>query len=408
MAAERQELMRRETGGVFDSVARLADAIRELSTKHNVLVPGGAIGGTLPVLHSAAVAFVFVDDRETYGTGGAGVGIGKSALDRIAAAGGIQAVPHLCGRSDDGGDPHVVEWQAVGTVKQLDGTDRLVSASKRIDLRADRNRPVEEWGDDAQEIKRIADKAMDRNGKPAPRDPWPQIMQQRQHIMSLAESKSWNRMLRKALGIRASYSKEDVRKGFAVVRLQFTGRHEDPAIERMVAEKIADRALGSTFALYGGDHARALPPTRRGPVPRLMAPATQDADDEPSEPPFDPSSGEVIDHEPAQKAPPAPSSGGGWSEPGSYDEPDMDEGQPAASAPGDPRKPARDPLVPHGKGKPRGPASQLSVEGLGRVADYLDGCAANNEDQRKAGYQRQDAADCREWAAYFRAGGSPF
>jgi hypothetical protein len=299
MAVEKQEIMRTETGGVFDSVEKLADAIHGLSQRHNVLVPGGAIGGRLPVLHSAAVGFVFIDpQRETYGTGGDGVGLTKSALDRIAAAAGIEPVPHLCGRTDDLRNPHIAECQAVGTVKQLDGTSRLVSASKRIDLRAERDKPVETWGADAQEIKRIADKA--RGG---PRDPWPQIMQQRQHIGSLAESKAWNRMLRKALGIRANYSPADIAKGFAVVRLQFTGRHEDPEVERQVALMVADRALGATAVLYSGASPRHVLPAAHGPVPRLTA-ATE-ADDEPSQPPFDPATGEVIEGEGREIIPPA-------------------------------------------------------------------------------------------------------
>lgn len=309
MTEERKSdaLMRPETGGVFESVEQLADTIREMQKRYNVLVPGGAIGGRLPMLHSVAVAFVFVDaERETYGTGGAGIGIAKSALDRIAAAGGIQSVPSLSGRSDDGSDPHVVEFQSVGTVKQLDGTERLVSASKRIDLRAEKGIPEDKWGDDAREIARIAGNHKDRDGKPDPRDPWPQIMQARQHALSNAESKSFNRLVRKAFGIRANYSRQDIAKGFAVVHLQFTGHHSNPAIEMMAAEKIVDRALGSASMLYGGHQSRpALMPAPRGPVPRLEAPKEKEPEGD-SDGDYDPETGEVINHEPAKAAPEPP------------------------------------------------------------------------------------------------------
>lgn len=305
MTEERKSdaLMRPETGGVFESVEQLADTIREMQKRYNVLVPGGAIGGRLPVLHSAAVAFVFVEPKaETYGIAGGGVGVAKSALDRIAAAGGIQSMPHLSGRVDDGTDPHVVEFQSVGTVKQLDGTERVVSASKRIDLRAEKDVPEEKWGDDAREIARIARAHKDRDGKSDPRDPWAQILQARQHLLSLAEAKSWNRLIRKAFGIRANYTSADIAKGFAVVRLQFTGRHEDPEVRRQVALMIADRALGSSAALYGGRRPALQAAPTRQPVPRLAAP--KDEAPEPDDDGYDPDTGEV--HEPTKAPEPPP------------------------------------------------------------------------------------------------------
>jgi hypothetical protein len=305
MSEERKSdaLMRPETGGVFESVEQLADTIREMQKRYNVLVPGGAIGGRLPVLHSAAVAFVFVEPKaETYGIAGGGVGVAKSALDRIAAAGGIQSMPHLSGRVDDGTDPHVVEFQSVGTVKQLDGTERVVSASKRIDLRAEKGVPEEKWGDDAREIARIAKAHKDRDGRSDPRDPWAQILQARQHLLSLAEAKSWNRLIRKAFGIRANYTAADIAKGFAVVRLQFTGRHEDPEVRRQVALMIADRALGSSAALYGGRRPALQSAPPRQPVPRLAAP--KDEAPEPDDDGYDPETGEV--HDPGSAKPTEP------------------------------------------------------------------------------------------------------
>jgi len=279
-------IMRLSTGGVFDAVEQLAQAIKALGEKHILIVPGGAVGNNLPLLHAAGISFVFIDaEKETYAIPGKSQrGIGKNALDRISSAAGVRWDPFLCGRVDDGKNQNVVEYQAVGTVLQLDGTERMLHASKRIDLRAERGTPAETWGNDAQELARIAAGAKDNNGQPAPRDPWPQILQQRQHILSLGESKAKNRAIR-SLGVRTAYEPAELAKGFAIVRLQFTGRSEDPEIEHEVSLMIARRALSSSSALYGGRGAdRAETPALHAPraVARLVVPEEPEDEQEDS------------------------------------------------------------------------------------------------------------------------------
>jgi hypothetical protein len=254
-------------GGVFDEVDQLARAILALGKAHNLVVPGGAIGRDLPMLYSAGISFIFPDiEHDTYKIRGSSkLGIGKVALDRIARGAGVRWNPMLCGRVDDNSNSNFIEYQVAGAVLQLDGTEGTISAIKRIDLRADKATDVSTWGADSQEIAKDAANAKDGAGNPAPRDPWPQILQARQHILSNAETKAKNRAVR-SLGIRASYTPDEIRKGFAVVRLQFTGHHEDPEIEREVAMKIADRALGSSSMLYG----RPGPERLERPSPRAM------------------------------------------------------------------------------------------------------------------------------------------
>jgi len=349
--------LKRSTGGVFDDVGMLSEAIRRISSQFNVVNPGGAVGSNLPILHSGGVSFVFVDpDHETYRIPGREeVGLGKTALDRIAAAAGVRWNPHLCGRVDDGHDANFVEYQVLGSVLQLDGTERPITGIKRIDLRADKSTPVETWGADAQEIKRIADLKKDSEGKS--RDPWPQILSARQHILSLAESKAKNRAIR-SLGVRTSYTKADLAKGFAVVRLQFTGRSDDPEITRMVAEKILDRALSSSSMLYG-ERPREL---QAAPQPARivrLAPAVEADDDEP----------EVKKPEPV-KAPEKPSTEEKPKEPNPEG-----EDQPETPKRAEPKD---DPLLICGKadeetGKyPRKPCSAFTIDQLKKKREYYE------------------------------------
>lgn len=269
--------LRQSTGGVFENVNRLAQAIKAMGEKFNLVVPGGAIGNKLPLLHAAGISFVFVDPQhEAYKIPGRSeLGIGKNALDRIAAAAGVRWIPQMCGRVDDGSNPHFIEYQAAGTTLQLDGTERTIHATKRIDLRADKGGNQEEWGTDAANIARIAAKAN------PPRDPWSEILQTRQHILSLAETKAKNRAIR-SLGVRTAYAPQDLDRGFAVVRLQFTGHSEDPEIEHEVSLMIARRALQATDALYGGVRQQIAPEhaVQTRAVPRIVKESEPEAEEE--------------------------------------------------------------------------------------------------------------------------------
>jgi len=281
--------VKRSTGGVFDSVKDLSLIMKAIGDQYNMIIPGGAIGARLPLLYSAGVTFVFVDaDRETYPIAGEKrLGISKGPLDRIAAAAGIRWNPHLCGRLDDGTNPYVVEYQAAGTVLQLDGTERMIHASKRVDLRAEQKADVATWGTDAQEIAAVAAKKS--------RDPWPQILQARQHILSLAETKAKNRAIR-TLGVRASYEPDELAKGFAIFRLQFTGRSDNPEVEKEISLMIARRALSSSSALFGTE---AGPLSPSGTVPKITVSEAEFEKEEKQPPAKEPTAAKVEDVKPA-------------------------------------------------------------------------------------------------------------
>jgi hypothetical protein len=241
-----------ETGN-FRDPQRATDALRHASQAAHLVAPA-PVCGSLPEGCALALAAVQVDvDTETYAIpGGNKLGLGKTALDKIAGAAGVSWVPDQSRRLDDGSDPHYCHYKAVGRVRDFDGTVRVIQGEVEIDAR---------------------DGSAQGSAK--------ELAQVRKFILRHAESKAKNRAIR-SLGVRTSYTEAELRKPFVVAKVQFTGESSDPEIRKMFAAKTADAFLGSHAALYGGRPEPALPPAEKPdgthPPPPVGSVAPSDTD----------------------------------------------------------------------------------------------------------------------------------
>lgn len=221
--------------------ARLADAAEQA----HLVSPMTSVGA-LPPGWAVAITSVLIDtENETYPTGGGKRGLAKVALDRISSAAGISWVHSQ--RVDDGSHPHFCAWRVVGSVRNFDGTSREIVGSKTMDLR-----------DGSETAAQLGTK---------------ELAQMRRFICEHAESKARLRAVR-AIGVATGYTQKDLQKPFVIAQLMFTGRVQgDPELERALALRLADAALGGRQSLYGSASTpapRALeaPP----PAPRLAPP----------------------------------------------------------------------------------------------------------------------------------------
>jgi len=281
----------------------------EYAAKHYHLVSPAPACSRLPEGCSVTMSSVLVDaENETYDVGGKKLGLGKTALQRIGNAAGVSWDAQQSGRLDDSSDPHYCNWKAVGSMRHLDGTEVQLLASKEMDLR-EGSAQIEALRQRYEEKYR----KWEKDGKQgwAPKDPSAQIREMRLHIQAHAETKAQLRAIR-AVGIRSSYTREELQKPFIVARLQWTGESDDPALRTMFAEKTADAFLGGVRSLYG-HQPPALPthlePTRTAPPPvdRSRAPEYDDYEDmEPVEPQAAPQAPVPAEPPPAKPAP-APS-----------------------------------------------------------------------------------------------------
>ena len=264
------------SGNVSDG-ARANALLREASEKWHLVSPATRCGD-LPEGTSISLSTVQVSiEHESYDVGAGKRALSKSALDRIAGASGVSWLAGESGRLDNGADPRYVNYVAVGTVRQFDGSLIKIQGEKEMDLR-----------DGSPQVEILIAKARAKG-----RDHVSQLRELRSHILSHAATKARLRAVR-SLGVRSSYSPQELAKPFVVAKLFFSGATNDPVLRRQFAVMRASSMIDGARSLFGAPAAEKLALESRilSPPPALGAHAIDDDDFLPEEPP------------PAQEAPP--------------------------------------------------------------------------------------------------------
>lgn len=247
----------------------LINAMLDSAEHYNLVAPATACG-RLPEGFEVVISCVRVNpDAEIGGPGevyatsvgkNAKYGLSKSVLDQIASALGVTWDAGRSGRLDDGRDPRYCHWRTVGHVQNFDGTWRTILGEKEMDLR-----------DGSPQVQAIIERVEANNKKNpnwAPKSPDGQIREMRLHIMGHAETKARLRAIR-SMGIKTSYTPDELRKPFAVARLMATGHSNDPTLRREFARMQFAAGLDATTRLFGAP-TPALP--QQTHVPTLHAP----------------------------------------------------------------------------------------------------------------------------------------
>ena len=270
-----------EGAGVYRSVDSVADAFALYRERFNILFPVMK-PDLIPAMHAIALRRVAIDNRTDLVTDGnykkavsadlywdkklGQFGLTKIVLDKISAAGGVSWHPAFTGRVDDGSHGHFRAYRACAICKNLDGTPRLITAHKVLDL---------------------------RDGAPHGMSD-AQLGQARLHIDAICESKAMNRAIRKFAFIKGSYTAEELKRPFIVAALVFTGElppNAPPALQAEVARAMVAQSTSAVAALFGPgagvpsvqieDGARIISPS---PIGTVASPLTQDDGDPADEP----------------------------------------------------------------------------------------------------------------------------
>jgi hypothetical protein len=355
---------------------RITEALEAAASQCHLVSPAMSCGA-LPEGCAVALSTVRIDvAAETYPISGgdgesassAKVGLSKTGLDKIAAAAGISWDPERSHRLDDGRDPRYCSFVACGSYRHFDGREIVLQGTKEMDLR-DGSAQVEALHERYRaKLKRW--EASGKRGYP-PKAPDAQIREMRLHILGHAETKARLRAIR-ALGIRTSYTTQELAKPFVVARLMFSGQTDDPELRRTFAVMQAQAMLASSRALYGDAaiaRASAVPQFRPAPAPALGR-GQLDDDDEGAPSPA---------AETALEAQPAPAAAPAEAAPPQPTEAAHDEKPRAATASGF--------LVPGGHfgGKPIEEADDRSLTyWAGRLEEALANGTARHPDKDRA------------------------
>lgn len=239
--------------GTFMQPAQVNERLQFAAEQLNLVSPATAVGALPEGCGIALNAVVVNTQHETYNVGTKSqpkLALSKSALDRVAASMGVSWIPEECVRVDDGSDPHYVHFRVAGKYRAFDGQVQTITANKEMDLR-----------DGSPAIVQIEAEVDKHNQNPQnkwKRDKVSQIRQLRSKILEHAETKAKLRAVR-SLGVRGSYTPQELQKPFICARIMFTGQTQDPELKKLFAEKTADAFLAGTHTLYGGSHAPIHP-----------------------------------------------------------------------------------------------------------------------------------------------------
>lgn len=269
--------------GAQTDAVRVSTLLDAAARQVHLVAPAPAVAS---VPDGCAISFstVAIDpEAETYKIAGGGEkrGLSKCALDKIAHAAGVSWDAYLSRRLDDGSDPRYVDFVAVGRYRQFDGSVTMISGRKVMDLR-----------DGSATVAVMHDRS---KGGDATRE----ISQMRSFILEHAETKARLRAIR-SLGIRTSYSQEDLAKPFVVARLALTGNFRDASTRAHFNNALTASFLDAGAAMYRGadpgraegaralagpsSHVSALPPPVDPDDPEDVPPPAQSAPERPAAP----------------------------------------------------------------------------------------------------------------------------
>lgn len=272
--------------------------------------------------YGVALSIITCEETDIYKVpGSSDVALGKNALNRIAAAAGIQWDPEGSRRLDDGSDPLYCRYRVAAFMLATDGTPQSFFEEKELDLR-DGSAQVREYVRTGLKTNQMNHKdgvlqgseillsepdyedpaavrawrstvarynaaiwAMPRERRPQNkwgkaatlRDPFDQVDQVASHLLSHTITKAKNRLLRSALGVPVSGPASSLR-GFLVAKPYFSGDFGDERLNMMAAQMITETAMEARRSLFGGRGASAA----GGRPEQPAAPAQQELEPAPA------------------------------------------------------------------------------------------------------------------------------
>ncbi len=174
------------------------------------------------------------------------------SLQKIGYAAGLIWNARGCGRTDDGSNPNIISYRAEAAVRKEDGTYMPLSAEYMLDLEVieqeirdsyekksqtlmqDKRKKGERWTE--EDRKNYVEKSLRRD-----------MLQKRKFRLQLAQTGAMDIVIRKILGLKGTYKKEELEKPFVVPKIAFNPDVSDPKVRELLLKQ----GLDATNILFG-------------------------------------------------------------------------------------------------------------------------------------------------------------
>jgi len=220
----------------------------------NVLTANIAMSG-LSDWHVPIVETVMLDPdpkngRDVYPQGDR-LAVTREGLSKLAVAAGVIWSASETRRTDDRRCRDYVSFQAVGGIQKPDGTYTFMKAEYDLDMEVLEEELMDQYTKKATKMKdKTAEEKAEYIVYCVKRD----LIQKRKHKLKLAESGAKDRVIRELLGIKATYTLEQVRKPFVILRITVRPDYSDREVKRAMLAA----AIGSMTGIYGGATAQQI------------------------------------------------------------------------------------------------------------------------------------------------------
>jgi hypothetical protein len=224
---------------------------------YNVLVPTLTIQEISP-FHKPVLEIVRINPDPKAGEvyeivqGSGDFSMRAVALQKIGYAAGLIWNVKGCGRTDDGSRSNIVTYRAEAAVRKEDGTYMPLNAEYMVDLDVIEEETRESYEKKSQalmkEKKAKNEKWTDDDRKAyVERSVRRDMLQKRKFRLQLAQTGAMDRVIRKILGLKGTYKKEELSKPFVVPKIAFNPDVNDPKVREMLLRQ----GLDATTVLFG-------------------------------------------------------------------------------------------------------------------------------------------------------------
>lgn len=201
----------------------------------NVLMPTQTFHDLSP-FHKPVLEIVRIETEDVYEPvyKSGNFALHATALFRMGYAAGLIWNARNCRRTDNGNDPDVVSYQMEAATRKEDGTWVLLNEEYMLDLKVIKEELEASYDKKVSTL--IKDKKLKEDGRKnyIEKNVKGDVLQKRKFRLQIAQTGAMDRVIRKILGLKGAYTKEELAKSYIVPPIVFQPDFSDLETREML------------------------------------------------------------------------------------------------------------------------------------------------------------------------------